>query len=414
MNGAAELLSAVAKAKGIYSVVSVGYELLENPVIVSDKSWKAIVIVTDEKESDDKGFNEFLTQGALSLDTVSFDIKDKLTNRIEQSETPFRYQGAHMKYARLFGRIQAGSRPVATVSVVELNRPFTAGDFETVAMLCDALSAEMQKNKFLHYTRGLLYEELIVELIEGQDSGASPVTERFKALGVGLKKYIYVLTIDIRGFDVEKFSLSYMRDYLEKMINGSKALIYGDHIVIIASCARENGLNDTDVGVLRAFLGEYNMRGGISRGFMNLEDLGEHYRQSLEALNIGARMDVGACLHTYDDYAVYHIAKVCSQAADLRLFCQPKLDALMDYDRDHNTSFTNSLYAYLKYSRNITETAKILHLHRNSMIYHLKRIEEILGFPLTESDTLLHIELSFRFMEYDKHLFFERRPAVRE
>ena len=411
MNGAAALLSAVAKAKGIYSVVSVGYELLGNPVIVSDKSWKAIVLVTDEKESDDKGFNEFLTQGSLSLDTVSFDIKDKLTNRIEQSEAPFRYQGANMKYALLFGRIQAGSRPVATVSVVELNRPFRDEDFETVAMLCDALSAEMQKNKFLHYTRGLLYEELIVELIEGRDSDASPIAERVKALGVGMKKYIYALTIDIRGFDVEKFSLSYMRDYLEKMISGSKALIYGDHIVIVASCAREDSLLESDMSVLRAFLGEYNMRGGISRGFTRLEDLGEHYRQSLEALNIGTRMDSAACLHSYDDYAVYHIAKACSQVADLRVFCQPKLDALMEYDKDHNTSFTNSLYSYLKHSRNITETAKVLHLHRNSMIYHLKRIEDILGFPLTDSDTLLHIELSFRFMEYEKHHFFSRKPG---
>ena len=411
MNGAAALLSAVAKAKGIYSVVSIGYELLENPVIVSDKSWKAIVIVSEEKESDDKGFNEFLTSGSLSIDTVSFDIKDKLTNHIEQSETPFRYQGALMKYPRIFGRILVGRRPVATVSVVQLYRPFTDEDIETVAMLCDALSAEMQKNKFLHYTRGFLYEELIVELIEGKDRDAGSVDERVKALGVGMKKYVYVLTIDIMEFDVEKFSLTYMRDYLEKMISGSKALIYGDHIVIVASCARENGLNDSDMAVLIAFLYEYNMRGGISRGFTSLEDLGEHYKQSLEALSLGTRMETDACLYSYDEYALYHIAKVCAQTADLRVLYQPKLDTLMEYDKDHNTSFTFSLYSYLKHSRNITETAKTLHLHRNSMIYHLKRIEEILGFPLTDSDTLLHIELSFRFMEYDKHHFFTAKPG---
>ena len=405
MDGATALLSAVARARGIYSVVSVGYEMLGNPVIVSDKSWKAIVIATDEKESDDKGFNEFLTQGALSLDTVSFDVKDKLTNRIEQAERPFRYQGAKMKYARLFGRVLAGNRAVATVSVVELNRPFTQEDYETVAVLCNAVSAEMQKNKFLHYTRGLLYEELIVELIEGKGDNANLVSERVKALGVGMKKYIYVLTIDIKGFDVERFSLSYMRDYLEKMISGSKALIYNEYIVIVASCAHDTGLNDSDISTLREFLGEYNMRGGISRGFLKFEEIGEHYHQSLEALSIGARMNSGEYLHTYDDYAIYHIAKVCSQTVDLRLFCQPKLFTLMLYDKEHNTSFTESLHSYLKNSRNITETAKTLHLHRNSMIYHLKRIEEIMGFSLTDSNTLLHIELSFRFMEYDKQFF---------
>ena len=404
MDGAAALLSAVAKARGIYSIISVGYELLGNPIVVSDKSWKAIAIASDEKESDDKGFNEFLTQGALSLDTVSFDVKDKLTNRIEQSEKPFRYQGANMKYARLFGRILAGNRPVATVSVVELNRPFSDEDFDTVAMLCDAVSAEMQKNKFLHYTRGLVYEELIVELIEGKGDNVDLVSERVKALGLGMKKYIYVLTIDIKGFDVEKFSLSYMRDYIEKMIGGSKALIYSDYIVVVASGSREDGLYESDSTTLSDFLQEYNMRGGISRSFRNLEDLGEHYRQSLEALNIGMRMDIGASLYTFDDYAIYHIAKACAQSGNLRLFCHPKLYELLDYDKEHNTSFANSLFSYLKHSRNITETAKALHLHRNSMIYHLKRIEEILGFSLNDGNTLLHIELSFRFMEYDRQI----------
>ena len=404
MDGAAALLSAVARARGIYSVVSVGYGMLGNPVIVSDKSWKAIVVASDIKESDDKGFNEFLTQGALSLETVSIDIKDKLTNRIEKSEKPFHYKGAHMKYARLFGRVLAGNRPVATVSVIEVNQPFKESDFETVALLCNAISAEMQKNKFLHYTRGLLYEELIVELIEGKDDNANLISERVKTLGVGMKKYIYVFTIDIKGFDVERFSLSYMRDYLEKMLSGSKALIYNEYIVIVASCANENGLHDLDIAALEEFLSEYNMRGGVSREFLKLEDIGEHYRQSLEALSIGARMDSDACLHSYDDYAVYHIAKACAQSAHLSVFCQPKLYGLMEYDKEHNTTFTNSLNSYLKHSRNITETAKALHIHRNSMIYHLKRIEEILGFPLTDSDTLLHIELSFRFMEYDKQL----------
>ena len=411
MNAAAALLSAVARAKGIYSVVSVAYEILGNPVIVTDKSWKAIAIATDEKESDDKGFNEFLTQGALSLDSVSFDVKDKLTNRIEKSVKPFVYRGANMKYPRLFGRVLAGNRPVATVSVVELNRKFTDADHETVELLCNAISAEMQKNKFLHYTRGLLYEELIVELLENKDSGASPISERVKALGIGMKKFICVLTIDIKGFDAEKFSVSYMRDYLEKMVSGSKALIYGDYIVIVASCSRESGLLDTDIAVLKSFFSEYNMRGGVSRGFTRLEDLREHYLQALEALNIGARMGGDARMHFYDNYAVYHIAKACSQIASLRMFCHPKLETLMEYDKDHNTSFTNSLYEYFKHSRNITETSKALHLHRNSMIYHLKRIEEILGFSLTDSSTLLHIELSFRFMEYDKLPFLERKKS---
>ncbi len=60
-----------------------------------------------------------------------------------------------MKYPRLLLPVAVGARPVATVAVIEYNRPFIERDYQMLAMLSNAISAEMQKNKFLHYTRGL-------------------------------------------------------------------------------------------------------------------------------------------------------------------------------------------------------------------------------------------------------------------
>jgi sugar diacid utilization regulator len=269
-------------------------------------------------------------------------------------------------------------------------------------MLSNAISAEMQKNKFLHYTRGLLYEEFIVDLIEGRVKNSNIIEEKVKSLNLGLKKFIHVITIDIKEFDIAYFSIPYMRDYLEKMISGSKAIIYNDKITMITSYNSEYEIFESDAIKLREFLKDYKIHGGLSRPFSKLEELKDHYLQSLEALNLGTHIDNDVTIYFYDDYAIYHIAKVCADTSDLRQFYHPKLEYLMEYDAEHKTSFTDSLYTYLKHSRNITNTAKALHLHRNSMIYHLKRIEEILNFSLSDNEMLLHIELSFRMMEYDK------------
>jgi sugar diacid utilization regulator len=402
LTAAGQLLSSLAKAKGLESIVAVAYKVLGNPIIVSDKSWKALAIASDVKETDDIAWNEFLTNGALSLEIVSANIKEKLTDRIEQSESPFLCKEANMKYPRLFCRVSVGARPVATVAVIEYNRPFIERDFLMLSMLSNAISAEMQKNKFLHYTRGLLYEEFIVDLIEGRIKNSSIIEEKVKSLNLGLKKFIHVITVDIKEFDVAYFSIPYMRDYLEKMISGCKALIYNDKITMVSSYNSERELFESDASRLREFLKDYKLHAGLSRPFSKLEELKDHYDQSLEALNLGAHIDSDATIYAYDDYAIYHIAKVCAENADLRQFCHPKLESLMEYDAEHKTSFTDSLYTYLKHSRNITNTAKALHLHRNSMIYHLKRIEEILNFSLNDNEMLLHIELSFRMMEYDK------------
>ncbi|SHI21655.1 PucR C-terminal helix-turn-helix domain-containing protein [Sporobacter termitidis DSM 10068] len=402
LSAAANLLSSLAKARGLESIVAIAYKALGNPIIVSDKSWKALAIASDVKETDDVAWNEFMTTGALSLEVVSMNIKEKLTDRIEQSETPFWCKEANMKYPRLFCRVAVGSRPVATVAVIEYYRPFVERDYLMLSMLASAISAEMQKNKFLHYTRGLLYEEFIVDLIEGRVKNQTVIEEKIKSLNLGLKRFIHVVTIDIRAFDVTYFSIPYMRDYLEKMITGSKALIYNDNITMVSSYNGEREIFESDALKLRDFLKDYKLHAGVSRPFTKLDALKEHYCQSLEALDLGTHIDSEITVYAYDDYAIYHIAKACADVSDLKKFCHPKLEYLMEYDTEHKTSFTDSLYTYLKHSRNITNTAKALHLHRNSMIYHLKRIEEILNFSLSDNEMLLHIELSFRLMEYDK------------
>ena len=399
---ASNLLSSLAKARGLESIVAIAYKALGNPIIVNDKSWKALAIASDVKETDDIAWNEFLTNGALSLEIVSANIKEKLTDRIEQSETPFLCKEVNMKYPRLFCRVAVGARPVATVAVIEYYRPFIERDYLMTAMLASAISAEMQKNKFLHYTRGLLYEEFIVDLIEGRVRNSNVIEEKVKSLNLGLKRYIHVITVSIKEFDVTYFSVPYMRDYLEKMIGGSKALIYNDNITMISSYSSEHEIFESDTIKLRDFLKDYKLHAGLSRAFTKLEDLKEHFGQSLEAIALGSRIDADVTIYAYDDYAIYHIAKVCAESDELKKFVHPKLQYLMDYDAEHKTSFTDSLYTYLKHSRNITNTAKALHLHRNSMIYHLKRIEEILNFSLSDNEMLLHIELSFRLMEYDK------------
>ncbi len=213
---AANFLASLAKARGLESVVNNAYTILGNPIIVSDNSWKALAITSCVKETDDIALNEFIKNGALSLETISIIFKEKLTDRIEQSETSFCCKVSTMKYPRLFCRVTIGSRIVATVSVVGYNRPFAARDYLLISMLANAISAEMQKNKFLHYTRGFLYEEFIVDLIEGRIKNHSVIEEKVKSLNLGLKRYIYVITVDIKEFDINCFFIPYLRDYLEK------------------------------------------------------------------------------------------------------------------------------------------------------------------------------------------------------
>lgn len=73
----------------------------------------------------------------------------------------------------------------------------------------------------------------------------------------------------------------------------------------------------------------------------------------------------------------------------------PALGVLKDYDKKHHTQFYETLYIYLKNERSLIRTAKEMQLHRNSLLYRIRRLEELLDTDLENSMVRLHLLLSY-------------------
>ena len=58
------------------------------------------------------------------------------------------------------------------------------------------------------------------------------------------------------------------------------------------------------------------------------------------------------------------------------------------------------LYVYLITDRNAAEAARKLYLHRNTMLYKIAKIEEILGQSLDDSTFRSRLQYSYYVLEY--------------
>lgn len=56
------------------------------------------------------------------------------------------------------------------------------------------------------------------------------------------------------------------------------------------------------------------------------------------------------------------------------------------------------LYQYLIHERNINETAKALFVHRNTMLYYLKKIDAIVSLNLEDYLERQHLLLSYELL----------------
>jgi DNA-binding PucR family transcriptional regulator len=86
------------------------------------------------------------------------------------------------------------------------------------------------------------------------------------------------------------------------------------------------------------------------------------------------------------------IAELIGARPELR---DPRLQKLIDYDRDRGASLVESIAQYLLRFGDVRRAADELHIHPNTLRYRLRRAEELLGISLDDPDgrLLLQVQL---------------------
>jgi DNA-binding PucR family transcriptional regulator len=84
------------------------------------------------------------------------------------------------------------------------------------------------------------------------------------------------------------------------------------------------------------------------------------------------------------------IAELIGSRPELR---DPRLQTLIDYDRDRDASLVETTAQYLLRFGDVRGAADELHIHPNTLRYRLRRAEELLGMSLDEPETRLLLQI---------------------
>lgn len=76
---------------------------------------------------------------------------------------------------------------------------------------------------------------------------------------------------------------------------------------------------------------------------------------------------------------------------EMETFCDRNIGRLIDYDRLNGSELVRTIEVYFENKFNLSRTAKDLLIHRNSLMYRLRRIDEILGRKLDDPYVLLDV-----------------------
>lgn len=407
----AAMQRSVIQNKGVQELLDLSEPVIKNHIAVMDSTFK-LLAYTKNVTTDDPMANELIRLGYHPEKAVEH---FRLTHRLEQFQkadgivvSDDHLTSKYVTVKKVFRRHETYSHIVVMLCC---GRDYSEGLRDLFGMLLENIQVYVERD----YTAGDEFgpvKALVCDLLDGKIQ--DPDEARVRASYAGLPYEAAYDLFLLRFLDEENIAVSRLIRDLSAAMPLSRAVSCRQGILVLnryekaGSAEREERL-----GRLGDAVGGLSVYVGVSNDFHCLWELPAAYEQAGAALRLGERIKgrtgsapaAGGVRHyRYEDYCLHHLIAgglMRSPEVFQNSFLFRAARLLADYDRKNGTEYRRLLRAYLQSAQRATETGAALHMHRNTVLYHIARIEDLLGVTLEDPEVRLKLALGFKALELE-------------
>lgn len=127
------------------------------------------------------------------------------------------------------------------------------------------------------------------------------------------------------------------------------------------------------------------------------------YLDACSALDIGRRQKGPGHRNFYMDTGLYRALQQLAGHPDMQEITWSTMHRLLDYSKQRGIDLVETFTSYLRNQCNVSQTARELNLHRQSLLYRLRKIESLTGRSLFNPDDLFLLQLSIKLWTSSKN-----------
>lgn len=137
---------------------------------------------------------------------------------------------------------------------------------------------------------------------------------------------------------------------------------------------------------------------GISNVFQSLSEISQCYKRA--RFSLAAATFWNNTYIKFDELGFFQVLFSSSDPVMLKDIYRKTLGGLEEFDLDHDSDYTNTLRVFLLSDCNLLETAQRMHTHRNTIVYRIKKIKELLKSELNHSKIKFDLMMAYYIKEY--------------
>lgn len=402
----------------LYETTRTICELVGNPVVLVDSKWRLLAYADREQ----------VLHGLLPL---------RLREQAFPSAFPPDLKGAGTSYTKIItrhfpdeeGSIICRIKPVRSnqdnygyLVVFEIGGKLTHLHNIAIESAATAIALERIKAKQIQEVKHQLRQDFFDDLLHGKIESVNAVSSLAEIHNMDAQRTYLCMLIKIKRENEIKGETEEERNaFLQYKLNAISSieelsLKFGRNTV---SIHRGNLLicfirvEEQEMSLrVRELLGEFpeaitaaiqdlnrqiDFIVGVGNPISDYLNIRKSYLQAHEAIRVGERIGIYR-LNYYDSSMVYHLLDSVSDEV-LEEFYTSVLGRLEQHDRLNGTDLIETLEQYFICNTNISTAAKKMFLHRNTLIYRIEKIKEILNSDLKNADELLELQIALRIQK---------------
>lgn len=275
-----------------------------------------------------------------------------------------------------------------------------------VSRAASACAIQLDRERAVLAARDELEGEFLDILLAGSYTSEAAVRHRAERLGVDVGGDVAVLVVRPDGDGPSRARRDQLataaRAWAQRCAPQALTTLRQGALVVVLPVGEEGSdprrlaadLRRTCAGAIG---GEVSV--GLGRVKRGVGGVRESYREAEQALGMSRRLGGGARVAAFDDLGLFRLLFAMQGHPELRAFYEDQVGALVEYDRRTGAGLMATLEAFFRCHGSPTEIAHHLHLHRNTVLYRLRRIEEVGRLRLSDPETRLALHLCLRIRE---------------
>lgn len=370
----------------VQQVLDKGEEVLKNPMILAAQDG-SVLAMTSKYVSQDLNENWVICRNTrrVPMHVFGMPLYTAQRQKTEFKEIPqILYLPNHKKTMGCVF-VDAGNE-LAFLSLWEHETLVSTGHLQVMKVLCDVLLAMLRGHAHSMELRGRT--SILFDLL----SGIRIQDELLQKLEIKCEKPWCILTVQnvSRATEVSRKSL------VQSMILTGIAcipVIFETHVVCLTA---ENRVKD----IINRIFGREEWKYYTvvaSMPFEELSDIRVRYQQNLYC------EEENKNLPGFYDAKTTALSFVFSKfPEDSKRMVHPAVAWLKKYDRENSTDLYRTLYYYLYFEKSIQKGAEAIHIHRNSFLYRIKKIQDMCGLDFEDAEERNFLLVSFLMDRQEK------------